>query len=192
MRLLPRKAHSGSRGQGIVEFAIVLPLLLILFLAIADLARLYTTMMSVESAAREAADYGAFNSANWSTTPPSPTNEDKTLVEMERRACTAASDVLDYSEPTGTVNHATCTNPTFATQLCDPASAPTACNAPSVDCSDETLAVPCRVKVSLQHSFHLIVPLHLDFFGVQLGLPDHLDFTRESTFAVSDFEIDSP
>ncbi len=61
-----------QRGQSVTEFALIFPLLMITFLAIIDLSRIYTTQLSVESAAREAADYGAYNSSNWIGNPSDP------------------------------------------------------------------------------------------------------------------------
>ena len=80
-----------------------MPLLVLFFVAIADFARLYTTMITVESAAREAADYGSFSSAYW--TDPATTRE-----EMIHRACLASSNLPDYVG-TQTDTGATCTNP---------------------------------------------------------------------------------
>src|SRR5688572_4245656 len=80
----PSLARHRSRGQSTVEFALVVPIMLIMLVAVVDLARLYTTMMSVESAAREAADYGSFYTHNWATSPVD--NQSITLAEMERRA----------------------------------------------------------------------------------------------------------
>ena len=93
-----------------VEFALVLPLMVILLVAILDLARIYTTMMSVESAAREAADFGTtLGAGKWQAGLPM----DGTVAEMQRRACVAASNLPDYEDPDG--DPATgCTNPSFA------------------------------------------------------------------------------
>lgn len=50
-----RQLRSGSRGQALVELALVTPILLLLLLAAIDLGRVYYAQISVENAAREAA-----------------------------------------------------------------------------------------------------------------------------------------
>jgi len=47
------------RGQGLVEFALALPLLLVLFLGIADFGRVFTAGITVEAAARNGAEAAA-------------------------------------------------------------------------------------------------------------------------------------
>ena len=103
--------RASQRGQSIVEFTLVLPVMLILLLAIVDVARIYTTMMSVESAAREAADYGTtLGAGKWQVGGPETT----TVAEMERRACVAASDLPDYADPDTNPQNGGCTNPSFS------------------------------------------------------------------------------
>ena len=60
MRQGGRRREPG-RGQAIVEMAIVLPLLLLLFVGIIDFGRIYYTTMTVAHAARAGAQYGAQN-----------------------------------------------------------------------------------------------------------------------------------
>ena len=178
---LPRETETGrERGQSLVELALVLPLLLFLFLALFDFGRVFAAALTVESAAREAADFGALYRWHWTAA-----NAAVTEAEMERRACTAASTLTDYEEPPGTVNHETCTNPTFSYELMYPGGGgPIDCSA--VPREDD----PCLVHVTMDHDFQVIVPLRLRFFDTTLGLPAEVAITRESTFAVSDFQID--
>jgi hypothetical protein len=164
-----------ERGQSVVEFALVVPLLLILVLAIVDLARIYTTMMSVESAAREAADYGTtLGAEKWQ--PGSTT--DVTVAEMERRACTAARNLPDYA---GAADGSTCTNPTFNHSL-DPVGSTEPCENPD-------RAIPCEVTVTLDYNFRLLAPVSIDFLGVQVGFPATIPFQRDSTFAMTDIDL---
>jgi hypothetical protein len=57
-------------------------------------------------------------------------------------------------------------------------------------CNNPARAQPCRVTVKMSHVFYLFVPFQLDFFGVKLGLPVSLPFERDSTFAMTDIEVD--
>jgi Flp pilus assembly protein TadG len=162
-------------GQSLVEFALVLPLLLIFFLAVADFARIYTTMVTVESAAREAADQGAWNSSFWEGDPLDPTsNYAKTIVAMTERACVASRTLPDYVGPdTG------CTNPSLTVELQEPD------GTPGINCDDETRVIPCRVVATLHHDFHLIVPVSIEMFGVRVGFPSTLTFERTSMNGVA-------
>ena len=169
-RIRRRGAEEG--GQGIVEFALVLPISLILLLTVADLARVYTTMATVESAAREAADFGSYGSGNWSDP-----NKTSTLAAMEERACTASRHLTDFAGST-----TSCTNPSMRVTLTE------ANGAAASGCEDpERPAGPCRVRVDLDYRFDLLVPLAFEFNGVRLGLPESITFTRTSIFANSDF-----
>lgn len=161
-----------------------MPVLIFLFLAIADFARLYTTMLSVEAAAREAADYGTLYPWSWDGDKTDPSsNWAKTVEGMEERACIAASNLSEYSGPDDA-----CTNPSFAYDL-DEAPAGVA----EDDCDTvPRMSTPCNVVVTLTYEFRLIVPVNVPFFGGSLGLPSTLTFERTSVFAISDFEIDEP
>lgn len=55
----PRRKTGTMRGQSIVEFAVVLPVLLILFLGIADLGRLFAAGIVIQAASRDGAEAAA-------------------------------------------------------------------------------------------------------------------------------------
>ena len=54
-----RGATSRKRGQSLVEFALILPILLTMVGAAIDIARLYQGWITLEGAARDAAEYAA-------------------------------------------------------------------------------------------------------------------------------------
>jgi hypothetical protein len=177
-----------------VEFALVLPILAFILLGIADFARVFTSMMAVESAAREAADFGAFKSGNWSGDPTDPTtNRAKTEAGMKARACTAASNLTDF------VGSATnCSNPSVAIDVLDEdgdsvlsSGTPIGAGCDQAERKQGNADLgPCRVKVDLTYTFDLLIPVGFDFGGVRIGLPSDITFTRSSIFAMSDFSID--
>ena len=184
----PFRRRSASRGQAMVEFALVLPIMLILLFGILDLARVYTTMMGVESAAREAADYGTtLGAGKWQDGMPRADTE----AAMQHRACVAARNLTDYADPDGDPLTG-CTNPAFTYCMtstvggtCGPFDATAGCEIP-------TRPTPCSVTVTLTYQFHLLAPLGIDFFGVRLGFPADLTLQRDSTFAITDIDVAGP
>jgi hypothetical protein len=150
-------------------------------LAIADFARIYTTMLTIEAAAREAADYGSVFPWYWK----GATSRDLTEQGMTERACVASSNLTDYVGPDDN-----CSNPTVSIVLDATASNPEVAEA---DCWNVPRdATPCNVEVTLRYTFHLIMPTSIPFFDTTLGFPATLTFERTSVFQVSNFEIDQP
>jgi hypothetical protein len=172
-----------QRGQSLTEFALVAPILIIMMLAIIDLARVYTTMVSVESAAREAADYATFGSQKWD---PSLYNlpVNGTEAKMQLRACVAASDLPDYVGPDDS-----CSNPSFSYELSGDRGATWGPYDPTMACDDEVRAPPCWVRVTLTYDFKLISPLHIELFGSTFGLPATLTLQRSSVFPMTDLSL---
>ena len=93
--------------------------------AVGDFGRVYASMIALESATREAADYGAFDEDYWDTTPEA---RNAALAEMMRRACTAASSMPGYA---GAPDHSTCTNPVFEFDVDSARPPPTSARDPS-------------------------------------------------------------
>jgi Flp pilus assembly protein TadG len=179
--LLNFRKRRSERGQSVVEFALILPLLVVIMVAIVDLGRIYTTMLSVESAAREGADYASFGSQKWATDDSAAS----TITELTRRSCVAASNLPDYVGGTDT-----CTNPLVNYCLSNDDGASCVPYSSGLDCGNETREPPCKVTVTLQYDFHLLVPLNFDILGASYGLPDTLTFQRFSTYSVTDLSMD--
>jgi len=168
-----RRSRRFEAGQSVVEFTLIVPLLLLMVVAIADFGRVYVSMVAVETAAREAADFGSFTANGWrvdtSVSPPID-NRSTTVAEMERRACTAAagSHLEGYSEPAGTVAHATCTNPSFSYSLTpdDPS------------CAEVLTEPPCVVVARMDYDFSMMLSFP--------PMPGSIHITRESRFRMQD------
>jgi Flp pilus assembly protein TadG len=180
LRRLP--ASDDTRGQSLVELAIILPILLFMAIAVFDFARVFTAAITIEAAAREAADFGGLYPWHWDTSDPNA--ETSTAANMVDRACTAASTLNDYvGDDPDVTDPAQCTNPTVTYVLHNDTAHANCFDVPR----DET---PCRVEVRVEHDFQVIVPLRLNFGGTVLGLPNEITLSRVSTFAISNFELD--
>jgi len=149
---------------------------------VADFGRLYTSTVAVESAGREAADFGAYDTSQWDVTLGSGTNVATTVAEMERRACIAAAGShLEGYETTDPLNNATCTNPSFSCTL-DLGGVSQDCATSngyvgSTNCSDPNTDPPCTVHVQLIYEFRMLLGIG--------PLPDTIEVTRDSRFRIS-------
>src|SRR5688572_21815127 len=110
------------RGQGLVEFALILPLLALLMVMALDFGRVFFGWVALENASRVAADFAAKNYDAW-TTPDEPIKQltrerYETLVASDAEAinCTLASlEAPEFSnastgaavDPPNTGDHAT-------------------------------------------------------------------------------------
>jgi Flp pilus assembly protein TadG len=56
-----RRARRGERGQTMVEFALIVPLMLVIVFGIVDFGRAYSVWVTITNAAREGARYGITN-----------------------------------------------------------------------------------------------------------------------------------
>lgn len=179
-----RSRHHRQRGQSVTEFALVVPLLLLVLIAIADFGRFYNSAVAVESAAREAADFGAFDSSNWTST-----NTPTTAALMEQRACVAAAGShLEGYATTDPVNNNTCTNPVFSCALeAGAQSADCAASGGVVgtsDCSQSATEPPCTVHVTLTYQFRTLLAIP--------PMPASVQVVRNSRFWVSNLTAPSP
>lgn len=153
--------------------------MLLLAVAVGDFGRLYTTAIAVESAACEAADYGAFLGRDrWDTDDSSgiALNE----AEMARRACTAMAQLAGYTEPTGTVNHQQCGTVDALGNLVAPYYTFSIDKRGNANCKDADglaeSACVIHARVTFQFRPFLAFP----------GIPGAITLTRDSWFAVSD------
>ena len=101
--LLRQLTHRrGIGGQALVEFAIILPILLTLFGAAVDMARVYGAWVTVQSAARDAAEQVSSD--------PNVTSLATAQTRAQQIVCTETSGLAGFVAPVG--NPTACTSPT--------------------------------------------------------------------------------
>jgi hypothetical protein len=97
-----RAAH--SRGQALVEFALILPLLALLLVMAIDAGRLFFGRVALENAARIGADFAAGHADAWEGVPDGEELDDQDLYrrriaqDLQSLNCTLAGDPADPLE----------------------------------------------------------------------------------------------
>jgi Flp pilus assembly protein TadG len=135
---LPIRPRRTSRGQSLVEMALLLPILLGLAGGATDLARAYSAWLTVESATRNAAEYVATKSCADAACASNTASADAKKV-----VCTEAQNVPGY-----VAGSPSCTSPVVTATV---TSSPGALGA--------TAANPIvTAQVSTSLAFHTLVP----------------------------------
>lgn len=113
-----RGASTAPRGQTLVEFALVLPMLLVLLLGIVDFGRVFASGITVEALARNAAEAGAqeYLQIRRASAPAQPSAASYAAVHarMQEVACEEARTLANRAT-TG----ATCTMPVIGSCILD-------------------------------------------------------------------------
>ncbi|MEO8229803.1 MAG: TadE family protein [Chloroflexota bacterium] len=137
-----------SRGQSVAEFAVVLPIMLLILAGAVDLGRAFYAYVAVENAAKEGALYGARHPMcdSASSTCPDPRNV-RWIVENE------AANLKDRSGASQLTTRAACRTP--AGGLVQPIN----------DCVNGNIYV-----VEVTHTFRLVTPILGDIVGSSLTL----------------------
>ena len=97
------RSNRGARGQSVVEFALILPILLAFFGASVDVARIFQAWITLESATRDAAEMAASTS----------TTTGAALTAAKKTVCTQTQGLPGFQAGTGTppANIESCTSP---------------------------------------------------------------------------------
>ena len=188
------------RGQSLVEFALVLPMLLVLLLGLADFGRVFTAGITIEAAARNGAEAAAQEYVQIVRNLPlgdtlQPTDYQH-LHDVALESLCRESEVL----PNKVVSGSACTMPAAAVCIHDgndnfcgqeAASAPADCDsldAPWSSANLNTVSSPSPPYVEVRVCYRFTTLLNLSDlrlpFGWGLSMGDfHLERDREFTVA---------
>ena len=108
-------SHRAPRGQALAEFAMILPILLALVGAGVDFARGYAAQMTLQTAARNAAEAVAYD--------PAVTTQALAQTAAQSVVCTEAQRLPGFVAGSGG-NVATCTQPSVSVTWVSSSSAP--------------------------------------------------------------------
>lgn len=197
-----------TRGQTLAEFALILPLLLVILLGVVDFGRVFSAGITMEAAARNAAEAAAqeYQQIIRNTPAPSATDyqriHDVALDELCSEAKVLPNVAVDGSGNCTMPITAACTHDQYgADPVCGQASAavPSECTAldgwaATADPSNVAPVPPYSgltavpyVEVRACYHFTTLFNLHFQLpFGASLSLGD-IWMQRDRTFVVGDY-----
>jgi TadE-like protein/PKD domain len=154
--MLPwRRNKPANRGQALVEFALVLPLLLLMLLMALDFGRVFFGWVALQNASRIGADYAAGHADAWNGSDPLKQADRDRYQELVLADLKAINCNLDTPDPVA--------DPIFPTGF-----------------DDGDL-----VRVNLDCSFGLLTPLAENLFGGPVSMRASTEFSIYRTISAS-------
>ncbi|HYI21998.1 MAG TPA: TadE/TadG family type IV pilus assembly protein [Candidatus Limnocylindrales bacterium] len=202
--VVPQPSHvpasRSRRGQSLVEFALVLPMLLVLLLGIADFGRAFHAGITVEAAARDAAEAVAQEYLQLRRSPDPPTTADyDRLHEVAIDTVCEEADALPNFQTGGS----NCVTPAVAVCIHDdPVELPgyscpqQTAGVPTPQCSEISAPWPNQwaagelpsVEVRTCYLFTTIIPLHDLSLPLATGLNiGEIYLQKDRSFTVADY-----
>jgi Flp pilus assembly protein TadG len=158
-RCMPR-TNLGRAGQAVAEFALILPLMLLMMLIALDFGRLFFTYIQVNNAAREAANYAAAHAIDYA-------NGTVTYTQFHDSAINAGLTEANVQTQAGATTPMAIASPVCFT----PGSPPTTMDCASAPQNGTTASgIGNQVSVTVTQPFTFLTPLIGNFFGGTLNL----------------------
>jgi Flp pilus assembly protein TadG len=148
----PARRGRGTRGQAVVEFALILPVFLLLLVIAVDFGRLFFSYIQINNAAREGAAYGLHLPTDCGGNPCLATSGIATHARQETNAQGQRGEAA-----TGIVVSATCANPAGTTIPCTSA-------------TGGGTGAGNTITVNVNESFTFLTPLISGAFGGSLQM----------------------
>jgi hypothetical protein len=165
------REHREPGGQSLVEFALILPLLLVLLLGIADLGRVFASAITLEAAARNAAEAAAQEYIQLDPIHPGPGLNAAGYQDLLDRAIEVACREAERL-PDRVLSGGTCTMPVIAVCVHDDSGGDSGCGSEASGAPAECTEMPgwsaakqgpdlyyVEVRVCYQFNLLLSVPM---------------------------------
>lgn len=143
-----RHAHHGEDAQGMLEMALVLPILLLLICGIIDFGFIFTSKVAVANAARNGARFATTHPLAWSNASSAPLNTIEGIIQSTGGTASIPNDdshiMITYLNADGT----TCGHYSAASGSFTPSGQQGVCAKPGN-----------QIQVQVTYQYNLITPL---------------------------------
>jgi hypothetical protein len=170
--MLPRsgRARRHGRGQTLAEFALILPVFLLMTLGVLDGARLYMAQISLTNGVREAALYASRGNYNsWCRDPSDASQHDSSMPVPV--ACPTGAGANNYSGDPDNVAYRVgmqasgldLSRITLLAPTCG-----TAIVTPTASCA--AIVSPTMVRIQARYTFDVLTPVLSQIWGSSINL----------------------